>query len=60
MYTTGLLGSGPLDSNNQWDDQQVDAQPETNAELLLKDASLEDIVKLLHSRNIEPTFRHLI
>jgi hypothetical protein len=26
----------------------------------LKDASLEDIVKLLHSRNIEPTFRHLI
>lgn len=28
--------------------------------LLLKDATLEDIVALLHSRNIEPTFRHLI
>lgn len=28
--------------------------------LLLKDASLEDIVKFLHSKNIEPTFRHLI
>lgn len=28
--------------------------------LLLKDATLEDIVKFLHARNIEPTFRHLI
>ena len=28
--------------------------------LLLRDASLEDIVKFLHSKNIEPTFRHLI
>jgi hypothetical protein len=28
--------------------------------LLLKDATLEDIVRLLHARNIEPTFRHLI
>ena len=28
--------------------------------LLLKDATLEDIVRLLHSKNIEPTFRHLI
>jgi hypothetical protein len=30
------------------------------AGLLLKDASLEDIVTHLHSLNIEPTFRHLI
>ncbi|WP_020652824.1 hypothetical protein [Massilia niastensis] len=28
--------------------------------LLLKDATLEDIVRHLHSKNIEPTFRHLI
>ena len=28
--------------------------------LLLRDATLEDIVRLLHSKNIEPTFRHLI
>jgi hypothetical protein len=28
--------------------------------LLLKDATLEDIVKHLHSMNIEPTFRHLL
>jgi hypothetical protein len=28
--------------------------------LLLKDATLEDIVCYLHSKNIEPTFRHLI
>lgn len=28
--------------------------------LLLKDATLEDIVAYLHSKNIEPTFRHLI
>jgi hypothetical protein len=32
----------------------------TPAGLLLKDATLEDIVRLLHERNIEPTFRHLI
>lgn len=30
------------------------------AELLLKNATLEDIVSYLHSKNIEPTFRHLI
>jgi hypothetical protein len=30
------------------------------AGLLLKDATLEDIVKFLHEKNIEPTFRHLI
>ncbi|NEX62996.1 hypothetical protein [Noviherbaspirillum galbum] len=29
-------------------------------DLLLKDATLEDIVRFLHARNIEPTFRHLI
>lgn len=28
--------------------------------LLLKDATLEDIIQFLHARNIEPTFRHLI
>jgi len=29
-------------------------------DLLLRDATLEDIVRFLHSKNIEPTFRHLI
>jgi hypothetical protein len=28
--------------------------------LLLRDATLEDLVSFLHSKNIEPTFRHLI
>jgi hypothetical protein len=28
--------------------------------LLLTDATLEDIVRFLHAKNIEPTFRHLI
>jgi hypothetical protein len=28
--------------------------------LLLKDATLEDIVLFLHAKNIEPTFRHLL
>jgi hypothetical protein len=28
--------------------------------LLLKDATLEDIVRFLHAKKIEPTFRHLI
>lgn len=30
------------------------------AGLLLKDATLEDIVRFLHAHNIEPTFRHLM
>ncbi len=30
------------------------------AGLLLKDATLEDIIAFLHAKNIEPTFRHLI
>ena len=29
-------------------------------DLLLRDATLEDIVRHLHARNIEPTFRHLL
>src|SRR5471030_2786771 len=49
--------------------QQGEAQPShppaqdlisAPAGLLLKDATLEDIVRHLHSKNIEPTFRHLI
>jgi len=36
----------------------VSAAP--SAGLLLKDATLEDIVAFLHAKNIEPTFRHLI
>ena len=34
--------------------------PSAAGELLLRDATLEDIVRHLHARNIEPTFRHLI
>ena len=44
--------------------QQAVAMPgATSAQatgLLLKDATLEDIVRHLHALNIEPTFRHLI
>ncbi|MES2757654.1 MAG: hypothetical protein V4693_09800 [Pseudomonadota bacterium] len=36
------------------------ARPSSSGGLLLKDATLEDIVRHLHSKNIEPTFRHLI
>lgn len=47
-----------------WSAQPAAVPPATGAALadglLLKDASLEDIVRLLHSRNIEPTFRHLL
>lgn len=35
-------------------------RPVATEGLLLKDATLEDIVRFLHSKNIEPTFRHLI
>jgi hypothetical protein len=34
--------------------------PSTAGGLLLKDATLEDIVRHLHVKNIEPTFRHLM
>lgn len=34
--------------------------PAAPASLLLKDATLEDIVAFLHAKNIEPTFRHLV
>ena len=37
--------------------QRVAATEET---LLLKDATLEDIVRFLHAKRIEPTFKHLI
>lgn len=38
----------------------VTERPPAASGLLLKDASLEDIVRHLHSMHIEPTFRHLI
>ena len=34
--------------------------PGAPAGLLLKDATLEDIVRFLHAKQIEPTFRHLL
>jgi hypothetical protein len=38
----------------------VQVRAATPEGLLLKDATLEDIVNFLHAKNIEPTFRHLI
>lgn len=35
-------------------------EPAAKEGLLLKDATLEDIVRHLHAMNIEPTFRHLL
>ena len=41
--------------------QEATPAPGAPAEgLLLRDASLEDIVRHLHAQNIEPTFRHLL
>lgn len=41
--------------------QAVELAPATPPQgLLLKDATLEDIISHLHANNIEPTFRHLI
>lgn len=36
------------------------AAPAAQGDLLLRDATLEDIVRHLHALNIEPTFRHLL
>lgn len=54
----GLFGSGPLVPPVPRDapTEVVD----NFDELLLKNASLEDIVKFLHSKHIEPTFRHVL
>lgn len=44
-------------------DQTASASPARTAppdDLLLCDATLEDIVRHLHSKNIEPTFRHVL
>ena len=60
LYTNGIFGSGPIDNKELWDESCVEPTDITMDTLLLKDATLEEIVKLLHSRNIEPTFRHLI
>lgn len=38
----------------------VSERAPVSAGLLLKDATLEDIVRHLHAQHIEPTFRHLI
>jgi len=40
--------------------QPVRTAPAAAAGLLLKDATLEDIIAFLHAKKIEPTFRHLI
>lgn len=40
--------------------EPVRATPAAADGLLLKDATLEDIVAFLHAKKIEPTFRHLI
>lgn len=66
----GMFGSGPISDprNAEYMNNTVPVSevPETpsgvslDSRLLLKDATLEDIIQFLHQRNIEPTFRHLL
>lgn len=50
---TGELATGEVAT------APADCPPDTpRSGLLLEDATLEDIVRWLHARNIEPTFRH--
>lgn len=67
IQENGTLGSPSLHdldtaeyAKNYIPTTDAGAAPENSPSLLLKDASLEDIIRLLHSRNIEPTFRHLL
>src|SRR5690606_22217199 len=67
VQKNGVLGSGPLPDPDEaeWTPNFVPvsealAVPEPLSSLLLKEASLEDIIQFLHSKNIEPTFRHLL
>jgi hypothetical protein len=72
-FLEGLQSVGEAELRQAMDrlQQQHAAAPATEAHktatttitpeaLLLKDATLEDIIKHLHSMNIEPTFRHLL
>lgn len=66
----GMMGSGPiadpeehLYAANQEPVAEELIAPGTgkiSSGLLLSEASLEDIVRHLHSKNIEPTFRHML
>lgn len=65
----GLLGSGPLSDPDeaQWTPNfvpastaEIPAIPGTASDFLLRNASLEDIIRFLPSKNVEPTFRHIL
>jgi transcriptional regulator with XRE-family HTH domain len=67
MLESGMFESGPIADPDEakWApntmpvDDAIAASPVVSG-LLLGDATLEDIIKFLHSKNIEPTFRHLL
>ena len=50
----------PVQANAPTSDAPSVPPSATRAGVLLADATLEDIIRHLHSKNIEPTFRHLI
>lgn len=67
MLNDGLLGSGPLTApdEEQWAPNTLPVENDSTAlprasGVYLADATLEEIVACLHSKNIEPTFRHLL
>lgn len=70
VQKNGILGSGSLPDpdEGEWTPNFVPVteapatsdNPTTVSGLLLADASLEDITRFLHSKNIEPTFRHVL
>ncbi|WP_243405255.1 TOTE conflict system archaeo-eukaryotic primase domain-containing protein [Solimicrobium silvestre] len=55
-----LHGAAAMDKMDNIEKIPPSAHVATSDNLLLRDATLEDIVNFLHSKNIEPTFRHLI
>lgn len=60
MQTLRLQVASELAGSKLAGRNAIPAGPALDQGLLLKDASLEDIVRHLHSKNIEPTFRHII
>jgi hypothetical protein len=51
---------GHLIASNMSVQAPAAASVSTHSGLLLQDATLEDIIQHLHSKNIEPTFRHIV
>jgi len=60
QFLSALTKLQKLNDVSPVENRQTASHSVTPGELLLRDATIEDIVRFLHSKNIEPTFRYLV